>query len=63
VRNFNEVTLHHNSEGEIFLAASGETVVPVGGQSATDDTEREVPRGRKVAHTTHNHHKQQYSDK
>jgi hypothetical protein len=63
VRNFNDVTVHHNSEGEGFFAASSELAVPAGGQSAIDDSKHEDPRGRKMAHMTHNHHKQQYSDK
>jgi len=35
VRNFNEVTLHHNSEWKSFFAASDELAVPAGGQSST----------------------------
>jgi len=63
VRNFNEVTLHHNSEGESFFVASCELVVPTGGHFATDDNMREDPRGQEISHMTHNHHKQQYPDK
>jgi len=63
VTNCNEVTLHHNFERESFFAASGELVLPAGGQSTTNDSKHEGLRGRKMAHMTHNHHKQQYLDK
>jgi hypothetical protein len=63
VINFIEVTLHHNSEGMIFFAASGEPKVPADGQVTTNDSKHTDPRGQTMAHMTHNHHKQQYSDK